>query len=99
MSNLRKEDKKNRKRRQIRELQVLYKHYIPNYENNMEEIQQNPYNTKNDNMLYEYQEMTAERKNTLTFLTENKTIKPIEILTYLQSLHLKNHMECFQTLV
>lgn len=52
-----------------------------------------------DNIHYDYEEVTVERKKTITFSTENKTIKQIEILTYLQSMKLDKNIECFQTIM
>ena len=65
----------------------------------MAQITENMEINKTDNIHYDYEEITVERKKTITFSTENKKIKQIEILTYLQSLKLDKHIECFQTLM
>lgn len=58
-------------------------------------------NMKNDNanIHYEYEEIIIARKKTITFATDNKNIKPVEVLTYLQGLNYLECVECFQTIM
>ena len=65
----------------------------------MAQTTENMETNKTDYTHYEYEEIAIERKKTITFSTDNKNIKQIEILTYLQSLKLDKHIECFQTLM
>lgn len=51
-----------------------------------------------DKMQYELEEINIERRNTITFMCNNKSIKPEKILAYLQAQDLIHLVECVQTI-
>lgn len=51
-----------------------------------------------ERMNYELEEINIERRKTITFVSNNKTIKPEKILAYLQGLELLHLTECVQTI-